>query len=53
MNDYTESVVKEEIKEEVMESDEGQGVEDSNLDDDNPVDCSQYVQVQTNSTKKK
>ena len=52
MNYYTESVVKEEIKQEVIESDEEQGVEDFNLDDDNPVDCSQYVQVQINSTNK-
>ena len=50
MNYYTESGVKEEIKEEVMESDEGQGVEDDNLDTDNSVDCSQYVQVQMNLT---
>ena len=48
MNDYTESGVKEEIKEEAIESDEGQGVEDSNLDTDNPVDCSEYVQVLMN-----
>ena len=48
MNDYTESDVKEDIKEELIESDEGQGVEDSNLDTHNPVDCSQYVQVQMN-----
>ena len=52
MNYYTtESGVKEEIKEEVMEPDEGQGVEDSNLDTDIPADCSEYVQVQMNLTK--
>ena len=43
---YTESVVKQEIKEEVEESDEDDSVSDSNLDTDQPVDCSQYVQVQ-------
>ena len=48
MNNYTESGVKEEIKEGVIESVEGQGVEDSNLDAHNPVDSSQYVQVQMN-----
>ena len=48
---YTENNVKEEIKEEVNESDEGQGVEDSNLDTDNLVDCSEYVSVQMNLPK--
>ena len=43
LNNYTESGVKEEIKEEVIESVEVQGVEDSNLDTQNPVDCSEYV----------
>ena len=43
-----ETYIKEEIKEEV---DEEQGVEDSNLDTDNLVDCSEYVQVQMNLTK--
>jgi KRAB domain-containing zinc finger protein len=43
--------VKQEIKEEVVESDEGQGVDNSNLDTDNLVDCSQYLQVQMNFTK--
>ena len=42
--------IKEEIKEEVKEVDE-QGFEDSNLDTDNLVDCSKYVQVQMNLTK--
>ena len=32
------------------EADEGQGGEDSNLDTNNPVDCSQYVQIQMNLT---
>ena len=44
----TENYIKEEIKE---EADEEQGVEDSNLDTDNLVDCSEYVQVQMNLTK--
>ena len=48
MNDYTESGVKEEIKEEIIESDDRQGVEDSNLDTENLVDCSEYIQVQMN-----
>jgi hypothetical protein len=39
----TETDIKEEIKEEV---DEEQGFDDSNLDTDNLVYCSQYVQVQ-------
>ena len=43
---YTLSKVKEEIKEEVNESDEDQGVYDSNHDTDNLIDCSEYVQVQ-------
>ena len=33
----TDCIVKKEIKEEVKESDEGQGVEDSNLETDNIV----------------
>ena len=45
MDYYTVNNVKQEIKEEVNESDEEQG---SNLDHDNLVDCSQYVQVQMN-----
>jgi uncharacterized Zn-finger protein len=45
---YTESYIKEEIKEEV---DEGQGVKDSNQDNDNLVDCSEYIQVQMNLPK--
>ena len=40
MFDYTESGVKEEIKEEIIESDDRQGDEDSNLDN------SEYIQVQ-------
>ena len=43
----TENYIKKEIKQEV---DEGQGVEDSNLDTDNLVDCSEFVQVQMNLT---
>jgi hypothetical protein len=37
-----------EIKEDVKELDEGQGVDDSNLDTDTFVDFSEYVQVQMN-----
>ena len=48
INCYTDSGVKEEIKEEVKEWDEGQCVEDST---DNLVDCGQYVQVKMNMTK--
>ena len=44
----TETYIKKEIKEEV---DKEQGFEDSNLDTDNLVDCSEYVQVQMNLTK--
>ena len=44
----TEIVVKQEIKEEVKDSDEEQGIEDSNVDTDNLVDGSKYVQVQMN-----
>ena len=44
----TETYVKNEIKEEV---DEEQGFDDSNLDTDNLVDCSEYVQVEMNLTK--
>ena len=40
-----------EIKEEVKEEDEGQGVDDSNLDTDNLVDCSEYVKVEMNFSK--
>ena len=47
----TESYCKQEIKEEVKELDDGQGAEDSNLDTDNLVDCSQYVQVEMNLSK--
>ena len=47
----TETYIKEEIKEEGKEVDEGQGVDDSNLDTYNLVDCSEYVQVQSNLTK--
>ena len=47
----TETYIKEEIKEELDESDEVQGFDDSNLDNDNLVDCSEYVQVQMNLTK--
>ena len=43
----TENYIKEEIKEEV---DEGHGGEDSNLDTDSLVDCSEFVQVQMNLT---
>ena len=45
---YTIGNIKEEIKEEV---DEEQGFDDSNLDTDNLVDCSEFVQVQMNLTK--
>ena len=41
----TETFIKQEIKEEVDESDEEQGVEDSNRDTDNLVDCSEYFKV--------
>ena len=41
----TESGVKQEIKEEVKDLDEEQGFDDSTLDTDNLVDCSEYVQV--------
>ena len=51
INCYTDRSVKAEIKEEVKEWDEGQCVEDSNLDTDNIVDCGQYVQVEMNMTK--
>ena len=44
----TETHIKEEIKE---EADEEQGFGGSNLDTDNLVDCSEYVQVQLNLTK--
>ena len=44
----TETYIKQEIKEEVTDSDEEQGFDDSNLDTDNLVDCSEYVQVQMN-----
>ena len=47
----TETYIKQEIKEEVKEVDEGQGFDDSNLDTDNLVDCSEYVQVQMNLPK--
>ena len=47
----TESDIKLEIKEEVKELDEGQGVEDSNLYIENLIDCSAYVQVQMNLPK--
>ena len=43
----TESIVKQEIKE---ESYERLGFEDSNLDTDHLLDCSDYVQVQMNLT---
>ena len=51
IDNYTGSGVEQEVKEEVNESDEGQGVEDSTLDTDHLVDCSQYVQVQMNLSK--
>ena len=44
----TDSSIKEEIKEEVEESDQEESVDDSNLDTDNLVDSSEYVQVQMN-----
>ena len=47
----SESGVKQEIKEEVKEVDEGPGVQDSNLDIDNLVDFSKYVQVHMNLPK--
>ena len=50
IDNYTGSGVKQEVKEEVKVTDEGQGVEDSNLDTDHLVDCSQYVQVEMNLT---
>ena len=43
---YTENYTMQEIKEEIK--DLGEGVEDSNLDTDNLVECSEYVQVQMN-----
>ena len=46
VNYNTNSSIKQEVKEEVKELDEGEGVNDSNL-----VDYSQYVQVQMNLTK--
>ena len=51
IDNYTGSGVRQEVKEEVKESDEGQGVDDSNLDTDHLVDCSQYLQVQINLAK--
>jgi hypothetical protein len=48
INYSTETYIKQEIKEEVTDSDEEQGFDDSNLDTDNLVDCSEYVQVQMN-----
>ena len=45
----TESYLKQEIKEEVKELDDG--AEDSNLDTGNLVDCSQYAQVEMNLSK--
>ena len=44
----TETDINQEIKEEICEE---QGLDDSNLDNDNLVDCSEYVQVQMNHTK--
>ena len=44
---FTETYIKKEIKE---EADEEQGLDDSNLDTVNLVDCSEYVQVQMNLT---
>ena len=44
---HTEIDIKQEVKEEL---DEGNGVEDFNLDTDDVVDCSQYVKVQINLT---
>ena len=44
----TETYIKEEIK---GEADEEQGFDDSNLDTDKLVDCSEYVQVQMKLTK--
>ena len=46
VNYNTNSSIKQEVKEEVKELDEGEGFNDSNL-----VDYSQYVQVQMNITK--
>ena len=37
IDNYTGSVVKQEVKDDVKESDEGQGVDDSNLDTDHLV----------------
>ena len=48
---YTVNNVKEEIKEELNESDEKQCVVYPNFDTYNIVDCSEYVQVQMNLTK--
>ena len=42
------SDVKQEIKEEVLTEMYEEGVEDSKLDTDNLVDCSEYVKVQMN-----
>jgi hypothetical protein len=46
----TESIVKQEINEELKESYERLGFDDSNLDTDHLLDCSDYVQVQMNLT---
>ena len=47
-NNYSESGIKHELKEEVNE---GQGVEDSNLDTGHLLDCSQYIQIEMNLTE--
>ena len=52
VNCSNDTIIKQEIKEEADEDvDEGQDVEDTNLDADHLVDCSQYVQVQMKLSK--
>jgi hypothetical protein len=41
----SENYIKQDIKEEVNELDEEKGFDDSNLNNDNHVGCSEYVQV--------
>ena len=52
VNCSTATIINQECKEEADEDvDEGQDVEDTNLDTDHLVDCSQYVQVQMKLSK--
>ena len=52
VNCSTYTIINQECKEEADEDvDEGQDVEDTNLDADHLVDCSQYVQVQMKLSK--